>query len=191
MPGESAEADPIPENELRVERFRETARVRDFDCGNHDLSDFLNTHEVANYEREKLGKTHLVYWQREGSLVGYFTIASESLRTEYFQSVKSFSIPGEIRVEAIPGILIGRLATDERFQRRGVGASMLRYIAGLALSSPAAARCLFLEAYPESIEFYEKFNFVVVEHQRLRHRRNRIMVYDLKNHPEWAGTERV
>lgn len=189
MPETRAHVEPIPESELRVERFRETAKVRDFDCGNKDLNDFLNTEEVASYEREKLGKTHLVYWQREGALVGYFTIASESLRTEYFQSVKSFSIPRKIRVEAVPGILIGRLATDRRHHRRGVGASMLRYIAGLALASPAATRCLFLEAYPESIEFYRRFDFVVVEHQRLRHRRNRLMVYDLKNHPEWAARE--
>lgn len=185
MAGRTPAPEPIPEAELRIERFRETAQVRGFDCGNKDLNDFLNTEEVANYEREKLGKTHLVYWQREGALVGYFTIASESLRTEYFHSVKSFTIPSEIRLSAVPGILIGRLATDLRFKRRGVGASMLRYIAGLALESPAAARCLFLEAYPDSIEFYKRFDFVPVDHQKLRHRRNRVMVYDLKLHPEW------
>ena len=178
----------IAESELRIERFRETAKVRDFDCGNKELNDFLNTEEVENYEREKLGKTHLVYWQAEGALVGYFTISSESLRTEYFHSVKGFSIPSEIRLNAVPGILIGRLATDRRYQGRGVGSNMLRYIAGLALASPAAARCLFLEAYPESIQFYKKFDFVVVEHQKLKHRRNRIMVYDLVMHPEWQRT---
>jgi predicted GNAT family N-acyltransferase len=178
----------IPEEELRIERFRETASARTFDCGVKDLNDFLNTAEVENYEREKLGKTHLVYWQGEGSLVGYFTIASESLRTEYFHSIKSFSIPGEIRVDAVPGILIGRLATHIDYQGRGVGASMLRYIAGLALASPAAARCLFLEAYPESIEFYRRYDFIVVEHQKLKHRRNRVMVYDLKLHPEWRDS---
>lgn len=188
MKERATDSQPIPETELCIERFKETARVRDFDCGNTELNDFLNTDEVANYEREKFGKTHLVYWQTEGSLVGYFTISNESLRTEYFHSVKSFTIPSEIRLKTVPGILIGRLATDLRFQRRGVGASILRYIAGLALASPAAARCLFLEAYPESIEFYQKFDFVVVEPQKLKHRRNRIMVYDLLLHPEWKGT---
>jgi predicted GNAT family N-acyltransferase len=185
MAGTGGDPEPIPEGELRVERFKETVRVRDFDCGNKELNDFLNTEEVANYEAEKFGKTHLVYWQTEGSLLGYFTISNESLRTEYFHSVKSFTLPSEIRLKTVPGILIGRLATDLRFQRRGVGSSILRYIAGLALASPAAARCLFLEAYPESVEFYKRFDFVVVEHQKLKHRRNRIMVFDLLLHPEW------
>ncbi len=161
--------DPIPVDELRVERFRENADVRAFDCGNGDLNDFLTTEEVARFEREKLGFTHLVYWQSRGELLGYFTISSESIRVEYLRSVKSFSIPGEIRVSAIPGIKIGRLAVNNSFKRRQVGSHMLRYIAGLALQTPAAARILFLEAYPESIEFYSQFEFKVIEHQKLRH----------------------
>jgi predicted GNAT family N-acyltransferase len=169
-----------------VERFRENADVRAFDCGNRDLNDFLTTEEVARYEAEKLGNTYLVYWQPEGHLAGYFTISSESLRFEYFRGVKSFSIPGEIRVTAIPGIKIGRLATNNAFKHRDVGSNMLRYIAGLALRNPAAARVLFLEAYPESVDFYRKFDFVTIEHQKLRNRRNRMMIFDLKAHPEWT-----
>jgi hypothetical protein len=132
---EASAPEPIPADELRVERFRENANVHAFDCGNRDLNEFLSTKEVENFEREKLGFTHLVYWQREGKLVGYFTISSESLRIEYFRSVKSFSIPGEVRVTAVPGIKIGRLAVDHAFKRRSVGAHMLRYIAGLALQT--------------------------------------------------------
>jgi hypothetical protein len=48
-------------------------------------------------------------------------------------------------------------------------------------------RILFLEAYPESIEFYKKFDFRIIEHQMLRHRRNRMMCFDLFSHPEWMG----
>lgn len=179
-------AGPVLASELRIERFRENADVRSFDCGNRELNDFLTTEEVERYEQEKLGNTHLVYWQPEGQLAGYFTISSESIRIQYMHSVKSFSIPGEIRVTAIPGIKIGRLGVDNRFKGRDVGTHILRYIAGLALRNPAAARVLFLEAYPESIGFYGKFEFTVIEHQRLRNRRNRLMVFDLKSHPEWT-----
>ncbi len=178
--------DPIPPDQIRIERFRENADVRAFDCGNRDLNDFLTTEEVGKFEREKLGNTHLVYWQSGGKLLGYFTISSESLRIEYFRSIKGFSIPGEIRVSAIPGMKIGRLAVDNEFKGRDVGSHMLRYIAGLALQTPAATRILFLEAYPESIGFYAKFDFKIIEHQKLRHRRNRMMCFDLTAHPEWT-----
>lgn len=167
-----------------MERFRENADVKAFDCGNKELNDFLTTREVVNYERERLGKTYLVYWQATGELVAYFTISNDGLRLDYLHSVKSFSIPGEIRTPVIPGILIGRLAVDTRFKRRGVGSSILLYIAGLAEETAAAARIIFLEAYPESVPFYESFNFETIEHQKFKQRRNKLMVFDLMNHPE-------
>lgn len=105
----SSRPESVPVGDVRIQRFLENADVRSFDCGNKDLNDFLTTEEVAKFEREKLGKTHLVYSQALGQLLGYFTISSESLRIEYFRSLKNFSIPGEIRVSAIPGIKIGRL----------------------------------------------------------------------------------
>ncbi|HKN06020.1 MAG TPA: GNAT family N-acetyltransferase [Thermoplasmata archaeon] len=178
----------IPLEELRIERFRETLDVRTFDCEDRELNDFLTTKEVAKYEREGLGKTHLVYWQPEGKLVAYFTISFESLRLNYLKSVKSFSIPGEIRVESIPGIKIGRLAVEKSFKRRGIGAHILRYIAGLAIQAPAAARILFVEAYPESVEFYENFEFIRVEHHRFKRRRTILMYFDLRRLPEWPGS---
>jgi hypothetical protein len=93
--------DPVSLADLRIEPFRENLDVRNFDSGDKDLNDFLTTHEVRSYESGGLGKTHLVYWRPEGQLAGCFTISNESLRLEYLRSVKSFSIPGEIRVEMI------------------------------------------------------------------------------------------
>ncbi len=188
---EGRRRDRIPAGELRVEPFRENIDVRTFDCGDPDLNSFLTTNEVANYEREGLGKTRLVYWQPEGKLAAYFTVSSESLRLEYLRSVKSFSIPGQIRVESVPGIKIGRLATDREFQRRDIGTHILRYVAGLALQAPAAARILFLEAYPGSVSFYEKFDFEQVVHHRFKHRRTVLMYFDLRRLPEWPGSGRA
>ena len=176
----SSPSQPIPLQELRVERFTENLNVKSFDCGDRDLNDFLSTDEVAKYEAEGLGKTHLVYWQPEGKLVAFFTISNESLRLEYLKSVKGFSIPGEIRVESIPEIKIGRLGVSVEFQKRGIGTHVLRYIAGLALSRPAATRILFLEAYPASVEFYEKFDFEQVVHHRFMDRRTIMMYFDLR-----------
>jgi len=182
--------EPIDSEQLRIERFRENADVRNFDSGNSDLDCFLTTEEVANYERERVGKTYLVYWQAEGQLLGYFTISSESLRLQYFHSVKGFSKLSEMRVSAVPGIKIGRLAVQTVFKRRQVGTSILKYISGHALATAAAARIIFLEAYPESVPFYDSFGFKVLEHQKLRFRRNKMMYFDLLEHPEYATSRR-
>lgn len=172
--------DEVNPDTLEIVRFKENLAVKTFDCGNRDLNDFLCTAEVAKYEAENLGKTYLVYFR--GQLVAYFTISWDGLRIEYLQSVKSFSRFGEMKVETIPAIKIGRLATDRRWKGKGIGRHLVRYIAGMALESQGAARLLILQAKPESIEFYQKLGFdFVTETKRERGRLNKTMFLDLQD----------
>lgn len=170
----------IAPDQLRIERFLETRKVQSFDCGNKDLNDFLNTEEVAKYEKEGLGRTYLVYY--DGELVAYFTVSFDSLRVEYLQTVKSFSELAEMRLEALPAVKIGRLAVDTNHQSLGIGRMLVRYIAGMALEmgGKMGVRLLVLQAKPESIPFYEKCGFkLTYETKRERGRLNRTMFLDL------------
>lgn len=170
----------IDPSKLRVERFLETQRVRSFDCGNPDLNDFLNTEEVERYEAEGLGRTYLVFY--DGQVIAYFTISADGLRVEYLRTWKSFSRFGEMRLEAIPAIKIGRLAVPREWQNRGAGRLIMKYIVGLALEQGvgAAARLLVLQAEPEAESFYRKCGFeFAVETRRERGRRKRTMFFDL------------
>ena len=175
----------IDPDALRVERFVETRKVQTFDCGNKDLNDFLNTREVAEYERQGLGRTYLVYYR--GDPVAYFTVSFDSLRVEYLKTVKSFSRFAEMRLEALPAIKIGRLAVDSKFQNRGIGRFLIKYISGMALeeSGKMGVRLLVLQAKPESIRFYEQCGFKLTwETKREKARRNRTMFLDL--HKLWG-----
>jgi len=167
-------------DELKIERFLETRNVQSFDCGNKDLNDFLCTEEVKRYEDEGLGRTYLAYYR--GSLVAYFTVSFDSLRVEYLKTVKSFSKLAEMKLEALPAVKIGRLATDRQFQNMGIGRLLIKYIAGMALEmgGKMGVRVLVLQAKPESIPFYEKCGFQLTrEVKRERGRRNRTMFLDL------------
>jgi predicted GNAT family N-acyltransferase len=165
---------------LRIENFRETRDVVSFDCGSKELNDFLCTEEVSEYTREGLGKTYLVYLQEEGRLVAYFTICADSLRVEYLKTVKSFSKFAAMKMDAIPGVKIGRLAVDKEYKFRDIGSHLMRYIGGLALATPMAARLLIVQAKPTSVEFYQKFGFeFVTETKRERKRENKTMFLDL------------
>lgn len=73
---------------------------------------------------------------------------------------------------------------DAWFKRRDIGSNILLNIARLAEETAAAARIIFREAYPEPVPFYESFSFETIEHQRFKQRRNRLMVFDLANHPQ-------
>ncbi len=175
----------IDPDKLKVERFLETQRVRSFDCGNQDLNDFLNTAEVEHYEKEGLGRTYLVFYG--GDLVAYFTISSDGLRVEYLKKWKSFSRFGEMRLEAIPSIKIGRLAVTTAWQAKGVGRHLVKYIAGMALDQGTGigARLLILQAEPDAVAFYLKCGFeMTAEVGRERGREKRTMFLDLHEIPE-------
>ena len=165
---------------LRIEGFREGQPVGPFDCGNADLNHFLTTEEVVWYERERVGRTYLVLFK--GDLAAYFTVSQGGLRTEYLKSWRSFSRMAEMRLEAIPALTIGRLAVDRRYQGRGIGRILVRYIAGMALEAQGkiAVRLIVLQAKPESIDFYRKCGFeLTVETKREKRRVNRTMFLDL------------
>ncbi len=179
-PGRFGHEVQIDSGQIKIERFLQTRLVEEFDCGNKSLNDFLNTEEVAKYEEEDLGKTYLVFYQ--GALVAYFTVSSDKLRVSYLQTVKSFSKFAEMKLYAIPAIKIGRLAVAGDFQSRGIGRTLIAYIAGMALEigGKMGIRLLILQAKPESISFYEKCGFHLtreVGHERGK--RNRTMYLDL------------
>ncbi len=71
---------------LRYEPFQDRGQVSRFDCGEAPLNDSLNTDEVEEYEREKLGSTWLVFYQ--GELVAYYAIGTDSLRRGYVDAKK-------------------------------------------------------------------------------------------------------
>ncbi len=170
----------VSEDLLRIERFVETRNVEAFDCGDGALNDFLCTEEVANYERENLGRTYLAYYQ--GELAGYFTVSNDGLRVEYLRTFKSFSKAHIMKLETIPAIKIGRLAVDRKWQNRGIGRMLIKYIAGMAIDMGRGSgiRLLILQAKPQSIDFYEKCGFqLTYETKRERGRRNRTMFLDL------------
>ena len=60
----------------------------------------------------------------------------------------------------MPAIRIGRLAVDQRFQGRGLGAALLADAATRALKADAAAFTLLVDAKNDSaVAFYERFGF--------------------------------
>ena len=169
----------IDPEHLRIEPFQDGKKVGNFDCGNPDLNDFLCSKEVLEYEEDGFGKTYLVWYQ--GELVAYFTVCSDGLRYEYLEKAKkSFSKTAVTQIGTIPSVKIGRLATDKRWQNKGVGRMLIRYLVGLAQSSPIAIRLLIVEAKDESLLFYLGVGFHFARPvKRERGKRRRTMLLDL------------
>jgi GNAT superfamily N-acetyltransferase len=171
----------VSEDDLSFEPFTENKQVRDFECGDTDLDDFLNTEEVGRYERENLGRTQMVYLK--GELVGYFTTSPGDLRREKVKHVKSFTEYPNLDLENIPALLIGRFAVAKKWHRKGIGRMMMRHIMGMAqeFGDTQGARLLILNATSEdAVKFYESMGFALTDKRQERGRRQRTMFFDLK-----------
>jgi GNAT superfamily N-acetyltransferase len=160
---------------------RETKGVKDFDCGSKPLNDFLCTSEVERYERLKLGRTYVVYY--EGDLVGYFTISSGEIRASYLSGTRFQRLQhrAEYIVEKIPGLKIGRLAVDKRFQNIGIGRALVAIIAGIARQAGEfmGLRLLIVQSKPESMRFYQRMAFVQVVSAKEKRRIHRTFFLDV------------
>jgi len=173
-------------SDLSFEPFKaDTVNVKSFDCGNGDLNEFLHTDEVNEFEKEHFGKTTLVYCS--GSLAAYYTIYADSLERTYVQKHGSLSKATMLHVKSIPAIMVGRLAVDCKWQKKGIGKAILERIVMYALdnSSHMGIRLILVQAKLDAVSFYEKFGFVAVpadfkeEAKRMRTKGTRTLFLDI------------
>lgn len=174
-------------SKLKFEPFKtDTAQIKNFDCGEPPLNEFLCSQEVYNYQRERVGNTTLVFY--EGELVAYYTLCSSGLRTTYVDDhYKGFSKLNEFKLNEIPAITIGRLATKLEWQNKGIGRVIVTKILDDALKcseQTAATRLLLVQAKNNAISFYQKLGFQLVKQnhkERARQKRygTSTMYFDL------------
>lgn len=91
------------------------------------------------------------------AIAGYYTLAAASVRAG--------DLPQEIvrrlpRYPLLPAALVGRLAVDQRFQRRGVGSALLADAALRALGGDVKSFALIVEAKDaDAVSFYRHNGF--------------------------------
>lgn len=129
--------------------------VAGFDCGVPVLNDYLVRQAFPDQRAEK-SRTYVI----EGgeAVIGYFSLAAASVEPA---DATARLVMGQ-GAQAIPVILLGRLAVDRRAQGRGLGEALL--IAAVAKAAAAAdtigARAVLVQAGSEEAwSFYLKYGF--------------------------------
>lgn len=145
----------IPFNQFSFSILESDTDLSGFECENQDLNEFLHE-DAIRYQKDRLAVTRLIYFQ--DSFVGYFTLVSDSIEVGAIHSGDGTT---EYPYKRYPAMKIARLATDNRYQRRGVGRAMLLKTMQIAidLSQYVGVRIITVDSKPNSVEFYEKFGF--------------------------------
>ncbi len=127
----------------------------DFACGKLTLDDWLKRRALANQARGA-SRTYVVADDRQ--VVGYYSLASGALALN--------AAPGPVRrnmPDPIPMALLGRLAIDGRWQKRGLGVALLQdtVIRTRAAAEILGIRGLLVHAISEDAKaFYVHHGFL-------------------------------
>jgi GNAT superfamily N-acetyltransferase len=126
-----------------------------FDSGEPALDDWLRRHAQQN-EASGASRTYVVC--AGARVVGYYSLA--------VGAVSRADAPGRIRrnaPDAVPVMVLGRLAVDKAFQGRGIGTGMLRdaVLRTAQAAKIAGIRAILVHAISDAAKrFYESHGFV-------------------------------
>ena len=123
-----------------------------FKCRNPEFAEYLDI-DVTYDQQQRMGQ---LYWATyNGEAVGYMMLALGHAMWE-LQSDLGIDTYGHI-----PALVITRLATDERYERQGVGGYMVSYAVDVAgkIAPDVGCRVVLADSVPNAVGFYEKMGF--------------------------------
>jgi ribosomal protein S18 acetylase RimI-like enzyme len=127
-----------------------------FSCGETALDRYFQT-QVTQDVRRHVANCFIAVEVESGVIAGFYTIAAASIPTRDLPPEVTKRLP---RYPSLPSVRIGRLAVDERFRGRKLGAALLGDAAERALEAAPASCTLLVDAKnDEAVAFYEHHGF--------------------------------
>lgn len=139
-----------------------------FHCGNEDLDDFF-LNDAVSYQNEGMGLTYCWVLKNDNTqIVGIVTLANSGLPTTHLPNNPkrhlNKHIPYNKQGRTYPGVLIGRLAVNEDYQKGhyGIGSQIMDFVKiWFGSNNKAACRFIIVDALntDKTLRFYEKNEF--------------------------------
>jgi ribosomal protein S18 acetylase RimI-like enzyme len=133
-----------------------------FRCGEDTLDRYFQT-QVTQDIRRHVANCFVAVEVVTSHIAAWYTISAASIPLVDLPPDQTRRLP---RYPAVPAVRIGRLAVDQNFQGRGLGAALLADAASRALNADAAAFTLLVDAKnDQAVAFYQRFGFRILARQ--------------------------
>ena len=133
-----------------------------FRCGEDALDRYFQT-QVTQDIRRRIANCFVAVKTATSHIAAWYTISAASISLVDLPPDEARSLP---RYPTVPAVRIGRLAVDQRFQGRGLGAALLADAATRTLKADAAAFTLLVDAKNDQAgAFYQHFGFRILASQ--------------------------
>lgn len=140
-----------------IHRLNKAHDRSSFCSGKSALDDWLKE-RAGQYDRRDLSRTFVATLSNENRVLGYYALSTHRVVFDALPHPESKGMP---QLD-IPVILLGRLAVDQSFQGKGLGAFLLidALRRSLQISEEAGIRAVEVEAIDDNARtFYLKFGF--------------------------------
>jgi hypothetical protein len=150
------------ETRLEIRRLEDEDEIEQFYCGDKELDGFLKE-DARRLEAQDVTRVYVAVIGRR--VYGYMAILADTIELKTNERKKLKLKLKHDDPRQIPALKIGRLAIDKAFREeyRGTGKALmgLAFRNGLIVAETAGCRLLTVDAYLESVEFYEaKLGFI-------------------------------
>lgn len=140
----------------QIEKLRREHAVDAFDCSHEELNRFLQRHALQN---QHSGGSQTYVGLAGPTVVGYYALAVGSVEQEDAPE----RVKKGLAKHAMLIMLLARLAVDRHWQKRGIGAALLKdtTLRTLQAADIAGIRALVVHAKDEAAKgFYQHFDFL-------------------------------
>jgi ribosomal protein S18 acetylase RimI-like enzyme len=133
-----------------------------FRCGEEALDRYFHT-RVTQDIRRHIANCFVAVENETGAVAAFYTLSATSIPIHDLPPETSKRLP---RYPTVPAVRIGRLAVDQRFQRRGLGEAMLADAVARAVKADIAAFMLVVDAKNDrAVAFYRRYGFCTIASQ--------------------------
>lgn len=179
----------MPLTGFSFSKLNSDSAILPFECGDDDLNSFLND-KAIHFKNELLATTYLL--ESNDKTIAYVSIYNDSLAVQEKDFASTSALNRTVKkiidhpkryLRQFPAIKIGRLAVCNvtKKERKGIGTNLVNYVINLAIeqNSDCACQLITVDAYKESLLFYEKLGFNYLT-EKDKNDDTRQMYYDLR-----------
>jgi len=133
---------------------------KDFDCGKELLNDYLKTQAGQDVKR-KLSVCFVLTDSETKVIQGYYTLSNSSVPLSSFSEQIRKKLPKSYK--SIPTTLLGRLATDKKYQGTGIGKILLidALKRSYGISNEIGSFGIIVDPIDDEAKgFYQKYDFI-------------------------------
>lgn len=141
---------------FRIEPLNDTHDRSSLRCGEEILDRYFQTQATQDIRR-RLANCFVALESATRQLAAYYTLSAASIPFVDLPPEQTKRLP---RYPTLPAIRIGRLAVDQRFQGRGLGAALLMDAVRRTMHADAATFTLLVDAKnDQAVSFYQRYGF--------------------------------